>query len=255
MPGLLIVNADDLGGNRLATDRILGCFEAGSITSATAMVFMADSVRAARLARPSGLPVGLHLNLTQAFNAPDVPASVARRQARVVRFMAGARRRRFGFAPHLLDAVREAISDQLDRFRDLYGADPTHVDGHNHIHLNPTVLVSLPGGWAVRPAADAGGPQRRVLVPRRIRDWTLARRHPTVEYFFAITSVHPALGGAGLERALGLAAHGSVELMVHPDRDATFEVIGSDDWRGRLAGRRLGSYADLRPGAGLGCRG
>jgi predicted glycoside hydrolase/deacetylase ChbG (UPF0249 family) len=151
--------------------------------------------------------------------------------------------------------LRGAISDQLDRFRDLYGADPTHLDGHNHIHLNPTVLVSLPAGLAVRPAADAAGFTGRALAPRRIRDWTLARRHPTVDHFFALTSVHPDLGGAGLERALGLAAHGSVEVMVHPDRDATFEVISRDDWSERLAGRRLGSYGHLRPVARLRSRG
>jgi predicted glycoside hydrolase/deacetylase ChbG (UPF0249 family) len=49
--GLLIVNADDLGGNPVATDRIVAGFRARVLTSATAMMHMADSERAAGLAR------------------------------------------------------------------------------------------------------------------------------------------------------------------------------------------------------------
>ncbi|RQW78332.1 MAG: ChbG/HpnK family deacetylase, partial [Geobacter sp.] len=64
---MIIINADDWGRYNTDTDAALACFEAGRITSVTAMVFMEDSGRAAELARDSGVDVGLHLNLSQTF--------------------------------------------------------------------------------------------------------------------------------------------------------------------------------------------
>src|ERR1700751_154848 len=84
MTGLLIVNADDLGLDPNNTDAILDCFHAGAISSATALVWMKDSDRAAEVAGPTGLPVGLHLNLIEPFSATDVPERVAATQRRVV---------------------------------------------------------------------------------------------------------------------------------------------------------------------------
>ena len=242
--GLLIVNADDLGGHQLATDRTFTAFEAGAITSATAMVFMQDSERAATEARSKELPAGLHLNLTQRFDGAAVPPAVAARQARIVRYMAHPRRRRFGFAPQLVMTVKAALEDQLERFRELYGREPTHIDGHNHVHLNPTVLHVLPGSYAVRPGYDPTSASP-VRLLRRARNRKVRRRHPTVGHFFALTSLHPALGGHGLEQALRAAGSGSVELMVHPAEDRVFEVLLTDDWRRRIAEEHLGSYRDL----------
>ena len=45
---MLIVNADDLGRNITATDNILCCHARRRVSSASAMMFMADSERAAR---------------------------------------------------------------------------------------------------------------------------------------------------------------------------------------------------------------
>jgi YdjC-like protein len=81
---VLIVNADDLGCAVSATDAILTCHREGAITSATAMVYMEDSDRAARLAVDQRLPVGLHINLTTPFTDRSVPYTVRERQARMI---------------------------------------------------------------------------------------------------------------------------------------------------------------------------
>jgi len=242
---MLIVNADDLGADSVATDRTLACFQAGAITSATAMMFMRDSARGVALAREAGLPLGLHLNLTQPFDGDGVPPEIARRQASIVGFMANSTRRRLGVAPHLVSEIKRAVADQLEQFHQLYGGEPTHLDGHNHVHLNPTVLACLPTGYAVRPGHDS----RRGLgqIPQRLRHAALARRHRTVDHFFPLTTLHPALGGRGLEGALALADTDSVELMVHPGAERIFTVLENHDWAARIAARPLGSYADVRP--------
>src|SRR5690349_19441826 len=84
---MLIINADDLGRSQAETDVTLRCFREGRITSATAMVFMADSARAADLSRDTGLDVGLHLNLSQPFTAEVVNPCLQERHNRVVRFI------------------------------------------------------------------------------------------------------------------------------------------------------------------------
>jgi len=63
---MLIINADDWGRSRTETDAALQCYEKGRITSASAMVFMEDSERAADIAKENQVDVGLHLNFSVA---------------------------------------------------------------------------------------------------------------------------------------------------------------------------------------------
>lgn len=48
--------------------------------------------------------------------------------------------------------VREELEAQMGRFRELLGRNPTHVDGHQHVHV-------LPGAWV-------GGPRQGGSMPR-----------------------------------------------------------------------------------------
>ncbi len=236
MPGLLIVNADDFGGNRLATDRIVECFAAGAITSTTAMVFMGDSPRAAEIARERQLPVGLHLNVTQELEDPDTPALVRERQRRLVRY--------FTFNPTINALARRCIEDQLECFRGLFGREPTHIDGHNHGHLSPSVLLALPSGVHVRtgqsgPDGKGGG------VARRARRALIARRQGTTDYFLPIDRLGPSPSEHDIEELLAVADRASLEVMVHPDRDNDFTTLMSEAWKRALQRRNLGTYEQL----------
>lgn len=46
--------------------------------------------------------------------------------------------------------VRGELEAQLSRFRELLGRDPTHVDGHQHVHV-------LPGAWVGASRPGWGG--------------------------------------------------------------------------------------------------
>ena len=96
---MLIVNADDWGRSSAETDAALTCHRAGDVTSVTAMVCMADSERAAQLAKANGVHAGLHLNLTEAFSAKEVPGDLRERQARIARSL----KRRWRAERKLLD--------------------------------------------------------------------------------------------------------------------------------------------------------
>lgn len=245
--GLLIVNADDFGGNTLATDRILECFQALAITSTSAMVYMSDSDRAASIARSHRLAVGLHLNLTQPFEDPDVPELVRMRQRAVARHFANSRLRRIGYSPRLGRLVRQCIADQLACFRALYGCDPTHVDGHNHAHLSPTVLMALPKGTVTRTAETAPGANRGLGgAARRARHAFIAHRHLTTEYFLAIDRLGGSPDAEAVERLLGPADRATVEIMTHPDRDKDYGVLLSGQWLEALQRHTVGSFQALR---------
>lgn len=247
MAGLLIINADDFGGNPLATDRIVECFAAGRITSTSAMVHMKDSARAARLARDGELAVGLHLNLTQAFDDPETPTVVRERQARAVAYFAGGRRRRFTYNPRVSRLVKACVADQLAHFRELFGREPTHIDGHNHVHLSPTALFSLPAGTRVRTGeSEVRGGVSLGAPMRRLRHGAVKHRHRTTDYFFAIDRLGRSPNENDVKRLLSFADRASVEIMTHPDRNSDFDLLMSDAWASGLERHALGSYRELR---------
>ena len=249
--GLLIVNADDVGHDVDATDGTLECFAAGRITSASAMVYMQDSDRASGLLREAGIPVGLHINLTEAFSDPATPPDVTSCQARLLRRFApdGARRTmRWIYDPQIRRDVERCVSDQLQRFEDLYGRPPTHVDGHQHVHVCPNVFLarSLPSGIRMRGTLETYPLHRSAhALARALRDRVIKLRFPGTDYFFDISEVDPRRR-FGLGRArLALAAHSAVEIMAHPRFAKERDCLMSPEWEDVLRQHSLGSFADL----------
>ncbi len=248
--GLLIVNADDFGGNRLATDRILECFAANAITSTSAMMYMSDSRRAAELWRASELPVGLHLNLTQTFEDPQTPQDVRARQARAIAYFASGRRRRFTYNPFVSTLIKACVADQLAHFRQLFDREPTHIDGHNHVHLSPTALLALPRGARVRGGEDPpSGKLTAKTTLARTRQALIARRHVTTDHFFAIDRLRNSPSETDIKALLAPADWSTVEVMTHPNRERDYAVLMSDAWRSALGGLTCGSFVQLGAGS------
>ncbi len=252
MTGLLIVNADDWGGEGRSTDAIHEAFRGGLVTSTTAMVHMEDSDRAASIAHAAGLPVGLHLNLTHPFTDPATPAPVRERQLRLVEAFAGrgkdghpgvAAWRRWVYDPLLGSAVTAALADQLGRFEALYGGPPTHFDGHNYVDTCPNVFLSsaLPKGSKMRNSLDRYPLDRGAMaLARTARQAVRSRRFGSTRYVLHIS----ALDLPGDPR-LQLAAADPIEIVTHPDHASEMERLKSDDWGRCLARFRTGSFADL----------
>lgn len=247
--GLLIVNADDLGLSPADTDAILECFGAGAITSATAMVWMKDSERAAALAREAALPVGLHLNLIEPFSAPGVPADVAGTQRRVIERLRSKRPGVYLYHRAWRGDFERCIADQLARFIELYGRAPTHVDGHQHMHLVANALFSralarVPRvrGPVARTASESAAVKRGL---RSLLHQALRLRFHTTDICLSIRGLVPSLGGSDLEAKLGFSEGESVEVMVHPGWPDELEVLRSAAWREQIARCRLGAFDAL----------
>src|SRR5436190_21420820 len=84
---MLIINADDWGRSVAETDAALKCCKGGRITSLSAMVFMADSERAADLAKENELDVGLHLNFSEPFTGKNASGKLRNYHARLASFL------------------------------------------------------------------------------------------------------------------------------------------------------------------------
>lgn len=102
---LLVVNADDFGMSAGVNEGIVDAHVKGIVTSTSLMVNRSSAEHAASLleAHPS-LSVGLHLEDDGVHDLDD-PVQAA-----------------------------ELFAAQLERFRELTGSEPTHVDSHHHVH-------------------------------------------------------------------------------------------------------------------------
>lgn len=224
--GALIVNADDWGRDTLNTDRILDCVRVGSVSSVSAMLFMDDSERAARVAQELNIDVGLHLNLTTMFaNAKN--SRLVEYQEKSAKYLRGIRFAPVVFHPGLVRHFEYLVSAQLDEFRRLYDAEPTRIDGHHHMHLCANVLMArlLPEGTIVRRnfSFRAGEKNLANRCWRKLVDSMLARRHRLTDFFFSL----PPLSASRLEAILSLASNSVVEVETHPVNSEEYSFLTS----------------------------
>ncbi len=228
---MLIVNADDWGGNRTATDNTLDCFRAGRITSASAMVFTKDSERAADLALETGLDVGLHVNFSQPFDG-EVPSDALREdQRRIVRFLSGGKYRFLMYHPFLRKEFESVYHAQYEEFFRLYHKAPAHINGHHHMHLCANMLFSwlIPPGQVVRRNFTFLLGEKNIantFYRRQVDRW-LGRRYRCTDFFFSISPLQPR---KRIERILELSKKWRVELMVHPNLETEYHYLMSDDY-------------------------
>jgi predicted glycoside hydrolase/deacetylase ChbG (UPF0249 family) len=244
---MLIVNADDPGRSVTATDAALACFARGRITSTSAMVFMRDSVRAAKLATEAGIPVGLHINLSEAFSGDNVPGTVRAAHDEVRRFLKSSKFALILFHPLLTRQFALSFQAQVDEFRRLYGREPSHFDGHQHLHLSTNMLLQglLPAGAKVRRSFSFE-PGERSFVNRAYRgaiDRRIGRRHRLTRHFYCLSH---CLSPQKLDRVVALAASSDVEIMTHPERAAEFAFLISGEFAAALSKAPTGSYAELQ---------
>lgn len=213
---VLIVNADDWGRSIEITDRILECMLAGVVSSTSAMVFMEDSQRAAELTLRHNLDIGLHLNLTTAFSAANVPHDLREQQERIAGFLLSHRYAPAVFHPLLAGSFRYVVKAQLEEFERLYGVCPSRIDGHHHMHLCANVQWQklLPARTIVRRNFTFAPGEKGLLnrLYRARQDRGVLQRHQTTDLFFNFEPIQPER----LKKIADMARGASVELETHP---------------------------------------
>jgi len=243
---MLIVNADDWGRSVEETDRALCCAQNGCVTSVTAMVFMQDSHRAATIAKDKSLDAGLHLNLSQPFTGDVSDGRLIEGHRRIVRFLRRSKYALLIYNPFLRESFRRVYEAQASEFERLYGRPPSHIDGHQHMHLCSNMLMDeiIPAGTKVRRSFTFF-PGEKDLINRFYRRWVdgkLARRHRLTDYFFDLSQ---NLAPQKLARVAHFACDASVELMTHPVRQAEYELLLSGVFRNLTENIQRTGYTSL----------
>jgi len=137
----LIINADDLGIHPEIDRGIIDAFRSGLLTSATLLVttpYFGDALAKTILA--TKLPVGLHLSLSygkaicRASQIPDLVDTTGRFRRSAAAFINASAR-----SGALYDQIRMEFDAQIALAR-ARGIHPTHLDSHQHVHMNPIIF-------------------------------------------------------------------------------------------------------------------
>jgi chitin disaccharide deacetylase len=135
----LIVNADDFGQSEGINEGVVQAHDAGVVTSASLMVRWPAAVAAAAAARERPrLSVGLHLDLGEWVYRDGMWEPLYEVVATADE-----------------GAVRREVEHQLQRFEELMGEPPTHLDSHQHVHRSEPVRTVM-----LDVAASLGVPLR-----------------------------------------------------------------------------------------------
>jgi chitin disaccharide deacetylase len=243
---MLIINADDLGRSAGETDAVLSCYAEKRITSASAMVFMADSERAAKLVLDAGLDVGLHLNLSESFTGNGYRKGIQKQHSQVIRFLKLNRYSHLLYNPFLRRSISDVYEAQLDEFCRLYGEQPSHIDGHQHMHLCANVIVGnlIPAGMKMRRNYSFWPGEKGFLnraYRKLIDDW-LSRKYRMPDYFF---SLFQCIQQSKWDRVGALARNSTVELMTHPVIATEAQFLRGREFNEFLRGVPSGTYASV----------
>lgn len=193
----LIVNADDFGQTHGINRGVMRSHADGIVTSASLMVRWPAAEEAAAYARShDDLSVGLHVDFGEwAYEGGDWVSLYD-----VV-------------DPEDRRASERELERQLTRFRGLVGADPTHLDSHQHVHRHEPLRSLL---------ADMG----------RLLDVPVRGQSPRITYsgaFYGMTGKGDSFLDAITEQSLiALIKNlppGTTELGCHPGEDDGTELV------------------------------
>ena len=243
----LIVNADDFGLTSGVSAGILAAHRHGIVTSTTALVTAKIDTDLLARALGSGLGIGLHVNLT--LGRPLTRgASLVDEGGRFVR---DARRAAARASAREVDAE---IAAQVERFVDLFGRPPTHLDSHHHVGMLSPVRESM-----LAAARRLGVPVRSQDALARARARSAGLRTP--DHFFGESGPDAYWTAARTLARLRALPAGVSEFMAHPgwfDDDLAYsryarqretELIGLGTPAARAAalalGLRLCHFGDL----------
>jgi predicted glycoside hydrolase/deacetylase ChbG (UPF0249 family) len=243
---MLIVNADDYGATRQATQNTLIAFKAGAVTSASLMVFMEDTEFAAEQALVSGLDTGIHLNFTTPMTGPKVEPGLVGVQEKVSRFLLKNKFSQLFYNPHLARQFKYLYIAQTDEFIRLFKRAPSHIDGHHHMHLCANALFGCNyphSTWVRRNFTFHPGSKGYLKwVYRTTSDKWLGYKYRTTDYF---NSIEPVEDKQRLLSYFQIAADYLFELEVHPARENELEFLIGEEFKKLLGNTKLTSFAEL----------
>ncbi|PLX91291.1 MAG: hypothetical protein C0621_11285 [Desulfuromonas sp.] len=228
----LLVTADDFGASALRNNGILAAWEKGIVTGASLLPQGEATAEALEFARGKGLPVGVHLNLSEGETISGPIGGLSDAQGR----LPGKEDLRIILATGDFDrvALRRELQAQVAIIQQA-GLDATHIDTHQHFFLFPSITdaviitarqsginrlrLPMPMEEATDDPAGLLGEELalyRQLAPEAVRRLTTAGTiFPQGLWGMPLLN---RLDETSLHRLIEKLPEGIWELMVHPGR-------------------------------------
>jgi len=228
----VIINADDLGQLQPINRGIIQSHKFGVVTSSSLMVNMPDAIKAVRLLKAvPNLGVGLHLNLTfgkPVLNSRDVTSLVKDdgtfKDASSVLVKHPELRKNSEIETtvqlmleeldnHASETdIRAEIVAQFDKFKELTGKLPTHLDTHHHIHRLPKIFDQI-----ASIARKSDIPVRQICpdMKKRLRDLSIK----STDCFIDLMITNHNQLSTYLENLIEIVRsteNGTTEILCHP---------------------------------------
>jgi hopanoid biosynthesis associated protein HpnK len=211
----LVIVADDLGRSSFVNRAVARAYDRGFLTAASLMAngdAFEEAVTLIRM-RP-GLSVGLHITLCDGravLSPSEIPGLVdANGRFETSPFCAGLRYWRL--RESLMREMEAEIEAQFERLLET-GILPTHVDGHHHLHMHPSIFELVCKAAAKRRVAWIRVPREplakvvRAGLPSLISslaEWItfsiLAVRNTKIAHAYGLKTASPVVGLSGTDR-------------------------------------------------------
>ena len=227
----IIINADDLGYSLHRDDAIFKLFRLGKITSASIIINGPTAASASKRAQLVGLFLGLHLNLTE--GTPLTECEGIKNKKNELPYKMEFRSLCVDMSNAFRESVDEEVVAQIEKFKELTGYYPTHVDGHQHVHILPNMPSILVPIFLLYNVIS-------IRIPEEDTDdydWLtpIEKKHHDIRYLDAVTArleyskhnfkLNDSFIGLGLSGKKMTKEHvnhclqnklGLIELIVHP---------------------------------------
>jgi len=224
----LIINGDDYGYNPEKSEGILKAHTEGILTSTTLMVNIVSKQEIDSLSQhEKTLGVGLHLNLTRGkpVSLPEEVPTLINEKGEMFRPAVWTRQawNDFGNMKNAAEVELE-FNNQLKKFKELLGANPTHLDSHHFITSHKKIFPLL-----MKIAEENE-------IPVRLPAWIKSKSDYLIDHSLAknLTSACKTTDHAifdffcekqnpleELEKAIKSLKEGTTEMMFHP---STFKM-------------------------------
>lgn len=242
----LIINADDLGLWPSVDAGIMQAWQAHAISESSVLANSPRLPEILRAARESGLPVGIHLNLTHGLPLSD-PADIPDFVTPQGTFM-----KRVLWPDKLpIEQIRLELRSQLAWVLQS-GCRPTHLDSHHHIHRYPEIFAVT-----LECARELGVPVRAIDAAMRDalrQSGIVTTDHFSMDFYGEQATV------ATLIRLVEECPGGTLEIMTHPghtdtslpssyreERERELAALCAPAWQNNLTERQIPliNFSDL----------
>lgn len=213
----LIVNADDFGAHSSDNAAILESIQKKIVTSTSLLVRGSYAHEVTKLVDYPNISIGLHLSMTE---------DGKRKWISLLKLF---------FVPH--DVLERDFFEQIDRFHQLVGREPDHIDGHHHVHKHPK-LRRVVKQYSQQHDIPLRADNHAKLIYRFI-GWSFLRGYKTkklsVNYLTGIIDNLPS-GTYELMCHLGYGDnHDNTIQSLEPQKHKGLQILLSEDFASFLA--------------------